>query len=424
MKPLSQNKIGRRAFIAGTGASLVLASAHACRGFAGQTLSMGNGDAAYEPWTTWAGEPSDGPLALVRAAVVSANAHNTQPWFFSVTPSRIEVVADSSRNIGTVDPMLREMHIGTGCALENLALAAPAHGYACKLSLHENGSPVAVADLAPAAPSKSPLFDAIGSRHTNRGAYDTARPVGADTLSALQGLIDDQQVKVIWFSSEPERTRFGEIVVGATEAFIADPDQSRDSARWLRNGSCEIEAHRDGITVYTQGLSPLMLLAERVVPVSRKTADTYWLAATRDKHVATASAFGILMTRQPRSNVCRMKVGRMWQRMHLWATVHGLAMHPLNQPIERSEREQTAHLQPRFTNALAAVIGDPEWHPLMSFRIGYPTMDPGISPRRSVRDVLLVSAAATRNSSAPFARDSLAASDHFGGSGFLRPSRS
>jgi hypothetical protein len=389
MKTLSQSKFSRRAFIAGTGATLILAPTYAGRAFAERTLPMGNGDAAYEPWLTWAGGPGDGPIALVRAAVVGANAHNTQPWFFRVTPSRIEVVADTSRNIGTVDPMLREMHIGIGCALENLALAAPAHGYACNLSLRENDSLVAIADLAPAAVSKPPLFDAIGNRHTNRGAYDRARPVGADTLSALQNLIDDEQVKVIWFSSGPGRTRFGELVVAATEAFIADPEQSRDSARWLRNGSCEIEAHRDGITVYTQGLSPLMLLAARIVPVSRRTADTYWLAATRDKHVATASAFGILMVRQPRSNVCRMKVGRMWQRMHLWATIQGLAMHPLNQPIERAEREQTAQLRPRFNDALAAMIDDPGWHPLMAFRIGYPTMDPGISPRRGVHDVLV-----------------------------------
>ncbi len=34
------------------------------------------------------------------------------------------------------------------------------------------------------------------------------------------------------------------------------------------------------------------------------------------------------------------------------------------------------------------MIGDPGWHPLMAFRIGYPTMDSGVSPRRSVHDVL------------------------------------
>lgn len=389
MKPINPHAIGRRAFIGGAGASVILASTYACRAFANRTLPMSDGDAAYEPWSTWAGQSSDGPVALVRAAIVAANAHNTQPWFFRVKPSRIEVIADTTRNIGTVDPMLREMHIGIGCALENLALAAPVHGYACKLSLRETDSAIAVADLASAPRSKSPLFEAIGSRHTNRGAYDTERRAGVDMLSGLQSLVDDEQVKVVWFSGSRERARFGELVVAATEAFIADPDQSRDSARWFRNGSREIEAHRDGITVYTQGLSSLMLLAARIVPVSRQRADTYWLAATRDKHVATASAFGILVATEPHSNVSRMKVGRMWQRMHLWATGRGLAMHPLNQPVERAEREQTAQLQPRFTNALADIIGAPDWHPLMSFRVGYPTMEPGISPRRGVHEVLM-----------------------------------
>ena len=144
---------------------------------------------------SWRGEPADGPLALVRAAIVAANAHNTQPWFFRVQPSRIEVMSDTSRNIGTVDPLLREMHIGIGCALENLMLAAAAHGYACKLTLNENDPTLAVAELTPAATAKPALFDAIGSRHTNRGAYDTTRAVDADVMNALQQLGDDDRVK-------------------------------------------------------------------------------------------------------------------------------------------------------------------------------------------------------------------------------------
>ena len=152
-----------------------------------------DGDPAYEPWATWRGEQADGPLALVRAAIVAANAHNTQPWFFRVQPSRIEVMSDTSRNIGTVDPLLREMHIGIGCALENLMLAAAAHGYACKLTLNENDPALAVAELTPAATAKPALFDAIGSRHTNRGAYDTTRAVDADVMNALQQLGDDDQ---------------------------------------------------------------------------------------------------------------------------------------------------------------------------------------------------------------------------------------
>ena len=43
-----------------------------------------------------------------------------------------------------------------------------------------------------------------------------------------------------------------------------------------------------------------------------------------------------------------MKTGMLWQRMQLWATAPGLAMQPLNQPIERAEREESADLPPLF----------------------------------------------------------------------------
>ena len=121
----AQTKTDRRAFIAGMGASMVLASMPSRDGYAlaADATSADGRDPAYEPWASWRGEPADGALALVRAAIVAANAHNTQPWFFRVQPSRIEVMSDTSRNIGTVDPLLREMHIGIGCALENLMLA-------------------------------------------------------------------------------------------------------------------------------------------------------------------------------------------------------------------------------------------------------------------------------------------------------------
>lgn len=64
------------------------------------------------------------------AAVLAPSAHNTQPWLFRVAPSRIDLFADPARNIGTMDPLRRELQISLGCALENVVLAAPRH---CKV---------------------------------------------------------------------------------------------------------------------------------------------------------------------------------------------------------------------------------------------------------------------------------------------------
>jgi nitroreductase len=73
-------------------------------------------------------DSNGGALALVRAAILAASPHNTQPWLFKVTNSSIELYIDTNRNVGALDPYLREEHIGMGCALKNLMLAAAARG--------------------------------------------------------------------------------------------------------------------------------------------------------------------------------------------------------------------------------------------------------------------------------------------------------
>ena len=79
----------------------------------------------------------------------------------------------------------------------------------------------------------------------------------------------------------------------------------------------------------------------------------------------------------------RIKAGRIWQRMHLWATTQGLAVQPLNQVVERAEREEAGGSAPEFAPALAALVPEPDREALMPFRIGYPTAEALASPRPS-----------------------------------------
>jgi len=356
---------------------------------------------AYEPWTTWRRDAAEGPLRLVRAAILAANPHNTQPWLFRVSLTRVELYADTVRNLGAFDPYLREMHIGLGCAVENMTRAAGAYGYQAAVTLAAGplvapGSAprrdlVATLDLGPAPARPDPLFEAVPRRRTDRAAYDGARPVPADALDAMRATVrDEPDLKLFMFSEPAERGKLGEAVIAATGAIIVDPRMVADSERWFRPQWADVQRLRDGVTLDTAGLAPLTLAAAKILPPpSAATNHRYWFEATRDVHVPTSPLLGLIAVRDLYDRPQALRAGLAWQRMHLLATTRGLAAQPINQPVELVDRERELGRPARAAGALAELTGDPAWKPTFAFRMGFPTRPAAPSPRRGVEDVLL-----------------------------------
>lgn len=300
------------------GATLVLVAGGGVWRAADQgVFGVGEGP-AYEPWKNWRTNEGEGPIELVRAAVLAANAHNSQPWLFRVEDSRIDLFADRERNIGAVDPYLREMYMSLGCALENLLLAAEANGYGHELALLPDGSNSAHAariDLTFVAASASELYEAIPDRHTNRGPYDTERAVPQETLEALRELgEEDPEVRVFWFATDAERRRVGDLILEATEAITADEEQSADNLGWNRFDWDELQRYRDGLTLDVFVTDSLTNFAAKVLPPpSREQSDQSWLRSTREDVVGTAAAFGILAVNDKWEDAQRLRGGRAWQ---------------------------------------------------------------------------------------------------------------
>ena len=386
--------MGRRRFLhllgAGVG-TLVVAGAGdlTWRAVDGGVFATGTGP-AYAAWDQW--RPlGRGAMGMVSAAVLAANAHNAQPWHFRVATHRVDLFADTSRSLGMMDPLGREMHISLGCALENLVLAAPANGLKSTVSLLPDPADrthIARVDLVATQQPASGLFAAIPNRHTNRGAYDTAQPVTQKQLDALGGLIDVPGIELVWFTQAADKRRFGDLTMRATEAIIADPQQSADDFAWYRTNWHEIQAKKDGITVDPSGKSLLIRDLAKVLPVSREQNNDGWLSGTHDTQIPTAAAFAALVVRDPLDAIQRLGVGRIWQRMNLSAAVNGLAMQPLCQVLERIDREQCAALAGDFSAAMASMLPAGR-HAMMTFRVGYPTSNALRSPRRPAKEVTL-----------------------------------
>jgi nitroreductase len=351
---------------------------------------------AYAPWAEWRGSVFDGIQRPLRSAILAANPHDTQPWLFEVHNEAITVWADRARHLGSFDPFRREMHLGIGAAIENLVRAAGVAGYtayvrpaAGKLQNSPGVAPIVAAHITldPGAPGRDPLFEAVASRHTNRGRYrDTAIAAGA--LRVLSQLVTADAVRIAFIAEPKARGELAALIVEATERIIADPQMSADSAHWIRTGRRDIEKHADGIAIDAAGLSPLVVAFAKLLPdQSAAAADQYWIANTRDIQVH-APVLGVLLVKDRLDKTQAIAAGPAWQRLHLAATVMGIAAQPLNQPVECIDRNQSLGRADTFQPALLKFANAPGWQSTFVFRLGYAEKPAPPSPRRPLRDVI------------------------------------
>jgi len=392
--------VQRRAFLKGAGVvTVAVVGGGVWRAWDQRVFSTGQGP-AYKPWKEWR-NAKDSPLALVSAAILAASPHNTQPWLFKVGDSALELHIDTRRNVGALDPYLREEHIGMGCALENLLLAAPANGYSASVTLvpgtlsaipaEPKPQLLARVELAPGQRDEDELYRAIPRRHTNRGPYDPHQPLPPDFLEALNHLPpDDPNVRLFLFTSDADRKRITEVSAAANREIYSDPSVIAGSDRWVRLEWSEVQRFRDGLTIDAFGLPPIATAIAKTMP-QRMLA---WLGSHSEKDeysnlMLSAPLIGFIAVRDRYDQQQCLLAGRTWQRLHLFATAEGIAARPCNEAVEMLDHEKALGRPAARAAVLNEITRDPSWQPTFVFYMGYPTVTAHASPRRPVPWVTL-----------------------------------
>lgn len=309
---------------------------------------------------------------LVRQATLAASSHNTQPWTFRLLADGMDILPDFSRRLPVVDPDDHHLFASLGCAAENLLQASAAAGlkghYSCS-----PGEPGAHIHFEKAAPSVSPLVQAIPHRQCCRSDYDGSAIAG-DQLQLLEDAAQGTGVSLLWLTGSNKLEAVADYVAQGNNAQMGDPAWQKELKDWVRFSAAE--ARRTGDGLYG--------------PVMGNPSVPRWLGSLAMRLTLSAKSQNQKDSRQIRQSSAIavffseaddwqhwIEVGRSYERFALQATALGLATAFINQPVE------VAALRPQF----AAWLGIGGRRPDLVVRVGRGPAMPR-SMRRPVDEVI------------------------------------
>ncbi len=314
----------RRKTLAILGGGLILAAG----GGLGSYAATRDPGRARAPWQQ-AGDYDDPRKQALSYAILAPNPHNLQPWMVDLgSDDTVVLHRDPGRGLPHTDPFDRQITIGLGCFLEQLAIAATLTGHRIETELFPDGEsgPVAASRFLPGA-SPDPLARQILDRRSCKEAF-ADRPVEAERLESLR-----QYATIV---DNPELVRgLRDLTWEAFQVEMQTPRTAHESAELMRIGKAEIEASPDGIDVGGSMLETLMLLGalsrDAITDPDSEATKTF-LDGYRNMLMSTPAYTAIVTPENDRRS--QIEAGAAWLRLNLKTTELGLALHPVSQALQ------------------------------------------------------------------------------------------
>ena len=263
-------------------------------------------------------------------ALLAPSVHNSQPWRIELHGDRLDLRADRSRQLMTLDPLGRELVISAGAALMNARIGLAAAGWDARCDrFPRSDDPDLLAWLWPVTgrpdSALALLAPSVPRRHTNRRRY-LPDQVPDDLLRRLGTLADEDGAVLVPVLNEAHRRLLARLTQQADNLQNADPASRAELRTWTTRPKQARDGvppdvvphvdgdHRDDLPIRdfdTQG-------AGQLPPETRSGIDqTLLVLATR--------------TDEP---LAWLRTGEALQRLLLELTASGWVAEPMTQAIE------------------------------------------------------------------------------------------
>ncbi|MCZ2839155.1 Acg family FMN-binding oxidoreductase [Modestobacter sp. VKM Ac-2985] len=170
------------------------------------------------------------------AAMLAPSVHGSQPWTLVLHRDRIELRADRSRQLRSLDAPGRELTLSLGAALLNIRVALAARGWAVDVArFPEPADPdrAAVVRPGPGAPETGlpQLAGAVEERRTNRRGF-LDEEVPDELLAHLGAVAAAEDAVLVPVLSDEHRRLVARLTREADALQADDPTCIADRARW------------------------------------------------------------------------------------------------------------------------------------------------------------------------------------------------
>ncbi len=280
--------------------------------------------------------------AILYYASLAPSGHNAQPWLVKLNSSSEWIIsADPKRRLPAADPDNLALLIGIGAFLENLSLAAGAHGYKADIEIiGENAfdTTIAKVKLKAANPIDYPL-DRIKMRRTVKNGL-LANELQRDDINALSESIGRN---IIYF---PRTSKHAQCIEEAqVEAYRIQTHRhaaAEELKVWFRLSDREAREYRDGLT--TEGMEITGIkgwyIRNFMTPEDMSSDFSKKTSIAMNEELVKQGAGWFVITSKSHQVADIIEAGRKFERMALIARERNIALAPMTQLLEEKSGQE------------------------------------------------------------------------------------